>query len=385
LTAIGQGKGWEKEGHTMYDRSQFRRGLEVYDRNGEKIGDISDVGSNYLHLSTGFLGLGQDHYFPFSMVDRVDDRGAHLNATKSELASRDWSKPPVETPSTPISSGAATAAGMMGAASTAAASGIGGTTVTPEDVRGRNLCDVNGKQIGSISGVGRDYFHVITGLLGLGQDLYVPINAVDHCNQTCCYLSMTTEDVKGRGWTTRPTAETFAGAERAATAGRTCPPEAPRNVYRIPLREEELEVHRHREQVGEVIISKDVVEEQRTINVPVSHEEVRIERRAVRGGTGDVGPITDESTKETVRVPVYEERIDVEKHSRVAEEIVVSPEETTREERVTQTVRREVPHLSTTGEADEFVEGEETIEGKSAAERTAEDVTNQARKRAAGE
>ncbi len=366
----------------MYDRSQFRRGLDVYDRDGNKIGDISDVGPTYLKISTGFLGLGQDLYIPFSMVDRVNDQGAYLNATKNELTSGDYSKPPTE-----AAAAGAAGATMAGSTPSAAPAQPMSKTVTPEDVRGHNLCDVNGKQIGSISGVGRNYFHVVTGLLGLGQDLYVPIDAVDHCSRSCCYLNITADEVRSRDWTTRPAAEMTAGTERAAAAGR--PAETPRaaagTVYRIPLREEEIEVHRHREQVGEVIVSKDIVEEQRTINVPVSHEEVRIERHDVHGEAENVGPITNESASETIRVPVYEERIDVEKRPHVAEEIVVSPEETTRQERVTETLRREVPRVRTTGEADEYVEGEESIEGKPANERKAEEVDRERRQRRAGE
>jgi len=366
----------------MYDRSQFRRGLDVYDRDGNKIGDISDVGPSYLKISTGFLGLGQDLYAPFSMVDRVNDQGAHLNASKNELTSGSYSKPPVE-----AAAASAAGAAVAGATPPAAPAKPMGQTVTPEDVRGHNLCDVNGKPIGSISGIGRNYFHVVTGLLGLGQDLYVPIDAVDHCSSSCCYLNITTDELRSRDWTTRPAAETIPATERAATAGRPAEttPGPSGTVYRIPLREEEIEIHRHREQVGEVIISKDIVEEQRTINVPVSHEEVRIERHDVHGAAENAGPITNESASETIRVPVYEERIDVEKRPHVAEEIVVSPEETTRQERVTETLRREVPRVRTTGEADEYVEGEEKIEGKPAIEQKAEEANREIRQRRAGE
>jgi uncharacterized protein (TIGR02271 family) len=197
---------------------------------------------------------------------------------------------------------------------------------------------------------------------------------------------MTVDEMKTRGWTTRPAAA--AGGAAAAAAARPAapvPPEAARGVYRIPLREEEIDISRHREQVGEVIISKEVVEEQRTINVPVSHEEVRIERHMVTGAE-EAGPITDESVSQTIRVPVYEERIDVEKHPHVVEEVVVSPEETTRQERVSQTVRREVPRVRTTGQAGDYVEGEETIEGKTSdresVERVAEDVRQEQERRA---
>jgi uncharacterized protein (TIGR02271 family) len=203
---------------------------------------------------------------------------------------------------------------------------------------------------------------------------------------------MTVDEMKTRGWTTRPAAAAggaaAAGAAAAAPTARPAapvPPEAGYGAYRIPLREETVDISRHREQVGEVIVSKEVVEEQRTFNVPVSHEEVRIERRRVTGAE-EAGPITDESAAQTIRVPIYEERVDVEKHPHVVEEVVVSPEETTRQERVSQTVRREVPHVRTTGGAGEFVEGEEAIEGgtsdRESVEKVAEDVRREQERRA---
>ncbi len=374
----------------MFNRSQFRRGLDVFDRDGQKIGDVSDVGPNYIHVPTGFLGLGGDLYIPFSAVDRVTDQGAYLNVSKNDIPSRNWTTAPAAAAAgvTAREAAAPREAAPAGAMPSEAVPRARGATISPEEARGHNLCDVNGKQVGSIAGVGPSYFHVVTGLLGLGQDLYVPIDSIDYCSRDCCYLNIAADDIRAKGWTTRPGAE--APTERrmgaAGAPAREGVTEAERGgVYRIPLREETVEVSRHREQVGEVVISKEVVEEQRTIEVPVAHEEVRIERHPVTGEAArSEEPITDESARQTIRVPIYEERIDVEKHPHIAEEIVVSPEEVTRRERVTETVRREVPRMRTTGEAEEFVEGEETIEGKPA-ERTPEEIERERRQRRAGE
>ena len=49
----------------------------------------------------------------------------------------------------------------------------------------------------------------------------------------------------------------------------------------IRLHEERLNVDKERVQAGEVNVGKHVVEEEQSVEVPVSHEEVDIERRAV--------------------------------------------------------------------------------------------------------
>jgi len=56
---------------------------------------------------------------------------------------------------------------------------------------------------------------------------------------------------------------------------------------RIRTHEEELQAQPVTQQAGEVVITKDIVEETRTIEVPVRHEEIRIERRAVTDATAD--------------------------------------------------------------------------------------------------
>jgi len=177
---------------------------------------------------------------------------------------------------------------------------------------------------------------------------------------------VTTDQVRGQNWRDRPT------GTRTSAAGTTAAPlEGAQRTYRIPLREEEIDVHRHREKVGEVIISKEVVEERRTIDVPVQRDEVRIERRRFEGqDTGADTPIEAGTGEGPIRVPIYEERVDVSKHAHTVEEVVVSPEHITSEQQVTETVRREVPRVRTTGEAGEYVEGEEKFEEQSTTDRT---------------
>src|SRR3954451_23890551 len=70
----------------------------------------------------------------------------------------------------------------------------------------------------------------------------------------------------------------------------------------LKLREEQLDVSKESVQTGEVEVHKDVVEEQKTVHVPVTHEEVYVERRDVDDATADTTtPIGDD---ETIRVPI---------------------------------------------------------------------------------
>jgi len=107
---------------------------------------------------------------------------------------------------------------------------------------------------------------------------------------------------------------------------------------RIPVAEEQLVPEKHREQVGEVDVTKRVVEEQRTIDVPVSREQVNVERRAVNE---PVPPGAHPFQDQTIRIPVTEEEVTATKQPRVVGEVVVNRERVTEDVPVTGTVRRE--------------------------------------------
>src|ERR687893_23706 len=73
----------------------------------------------------------------------------------------------------------------------------------------------------------------------------------------------------------------------------------------IELREEELRV-----EAGEVRLRKEVVEENKTVDVPVTREEVVVEKRSVAGRRPASGQVGE---NEEISVPVMEEQVQVEK------------------------------------------------------------------------
>ncbi|HCI79232.1 MAG TPA: hypothetical protein DHW02_06055 [Ktedonobacter sp.] len=114
----------------------------------------------------------------------------------------------------------------------------------------------------------------------------------------------------------------------------------------MPLREEQLNVNKERVQAGEVQLHKDVVEEQKTVNVPVTHEEVYVERRPVTDGQVDNTPIGQD---ETIRVPVSEEQVEVTKTPVVTGEVAVGKRAVQENQQVSDTVRREEARLDESG------------------------------------
>lgn len=127
----------------------------------------------------------------------------------------------------------------------------------------------------------------------------------------------------------------------------------------IELHGEKLEVEKESEQVGEVIARKEVVTEQRTIEVPIRREEVVIERHPVPEGRQEVAPGDVEIREgEEIRIPVTEERVEVEKRPVVREEVTIGKRATEEEEQIQETLRKEKLRVEQEGQADVRSTGE---------------------------
>ena len=117
----------------------------------------------------------------------------------------------------------------------------------------------------------------------------------------------------------------------------------------LRLREEQLNVNKQRVQAGEVDLRKEVITEKKTVNVPVTHEEAFIERRAVTGAAAsDTTPIGE---GESIRVPLSEERVNVSKETVVTGEVSIGKRAVQETQKVTDTVRREEARVEQQGDA----------------------------------
>jgi len=114
----------------------------------------------------------------------------------------------------------------------------------------------------------------------------------------------------------------------------------------IQLREEELRVDKTPVRTGEVEVRKEVVTENRQIQVPVEREEVVIERRPARGSAA-----AGEMKAEEIRIPVSEEKVHVSKQTVAKEEVSVGKRKVTHHQSVGGTVRKEQLRVDKKGDA----------------------------------
>jgi hypothetical protein len=74
-------------------RTPIELGTTVYGSDGEKVGDVAEIQSDYIVIEKGFI-FTKDLYIPVATIASQDADGVRLSITKDEVENRDWSTPP---------------------------------------------------------------------------------------------------------------------------------------------------------------------------------------------------------------------------------------------------------------------------------------------------
>lgn len=141
-----------------------------------------------------------------------------------------------------------------------------------------------------------------------------------------------------------------AGTTGLGVARDTPQPRTATGEDRMTLSEEEMDVRKQQQRTGEARVAKHVETEHVRKEVPVTREEVEIERRPVQG---DRMGATGRMEEDEVRVPLTEEHAVVEKHTVPREEIVVRKRQVQDTETVETDLRREKADIDREGDVRE--------------------------------
>jgi uncharacterized protein (TIGR02271 family) len=107
----------------------------------------------------------------------------------------------------------------------------------------------------------------------------------------------------------------------------------------VPVIEERLNVSK-KTSITQYTITKDPITEKKTIEVPVTHEELIVEKRPPKDSTSSSaqGPV---KSKTEIKVPLNREEVEVTKEPFVKEEVVVRKKPVTETRTVSDTMRKE--------------------------------------------
>lgn len=219
---------------------------------------------------------------------------------------------------------------------------------------GDDVIGADNEKVGKIAEVQPGYVVVEKGFF-FPTDYYVPVSAISTVQDGRVYLNVARDVALQSGWDSPPTVESvpadatgavaydaaYRGEDRLVADYATSPGTIrdTEDEILVPVVEEELTATVRPVQAGSVRVEKDIVAEERTLEVPVTEERIRVERRIVDRpvAAGDANVLEET----VIEIPLYSEEVDVQKRARVAEEIVISKEAVQRTEEVTGTVRRE--------------------------------------------
>jgi uncharacterized protein (TIGR02271 family) len=289
------------------DLSGVRVGTDVFGSDGDKIGDVGEVGADYVLVRAGAF-TSTDLYIPMSALAGSDQNGLRLSVPASQVQTMGWDQSPTM--------------------------GMGSTTET--------TTSTGGVSVGSSD--------VSTEAAYTESAGATPGGYTDTTGATGGYTE-TTETTGTAGTSTGEYVDTTGAASASASDD---------DATRVRRYEEELQAQKVERQAGEVRVNKDVIEEEQTLEVPVTREQVQV--RSVTP-TEDVVDTSEAFQEGSISVPVREEDVELSKQTRVAEELEIQKQRVTETERVSDTVRKEVVDVEPGGDLD--VEGGSQTGGSS--------------------
>lgn len=117
----------------------------------------------------------------------------------------------------------------------------------------------------------------------------------------------------------------------------------------VQLHEEKLNINKEQIQSGEVVIRKEIITENKTVEVPVTREEVVIERHSVPKHSTNLVDGDFDNVQEVARIEVSEERLNIEKVPMIKEIVNIKKVEVTDNQKVTETLRHEEAEIREDG------------------------------------
>lgn len=303
------------------------------------------------------VGMFKNQVDAEKAIDRLKNAGFSENQIGVAMRDRAQQQELIEGTGTQAAEGAATGAigggvlggviGLLAGVGALAIPGVGPIIAggaLASTLAGAGIGAAAGGLIGALMGMGvpeEDARHFDEGFRAGGTLVTVDAGSREEAAREC--LRETGADL---GSASRSGQASTGQASTMSTGA--APAERSAGSSTVELREEELRIEKDQVQAGEVRLRKEVVTEQRTVEVPVTREEVVIERRPAASGREVGGNIDD---GEEIRIPLMEEEVRVEKSPVVREEVSLKKQQVQGTERVSETVRREEARIEQSGDA----------------------------------
>ena len=208
-----------------------------------------------------------------------------------------------------------------------------GSNINWNEVIKKEARGANNEDFGEVQDVSNGYVFVQKGIINK-EKFFIPQDKVQSFDGSVLRLGLSEDEVSNYQRDSFPTSSSPTQSESATTTSKGVEEEVT-----VPITEEKLEVNKRVEN-SQATITKEPVTETKTVEVPVTHEEVSIERRQPVGGQTEAsqGPVT---SKEEMEIPLKREQADVSKTPYVKEEVSIKKKPVTETKEVTEEVTSE--------------------------------------------
>lgn len=217
---------------------------------------------------------------------------------------------------------------------------------------GMAVLDMSGATVGIVEQVQASPDGQSYQLLLDGGQMVIEGTLVDSVRGDQVWLRMNTDTLDataGTGMRTEYIATASEGAQSTSATGSAVDTDADHIV--VERYEEDLVVNKRLTEVGQVSVTKRVVEEPQTVLVDIERQEWDVVRTDVERPwqQGDDAPRTE---GDTIIVPIIAEKLEVMRRRVVVGEVRLTKRVSTEQREITETVRREVVEVSGPGITD---------------------------------
>jgi uncharacterized protein (TIGR02271 family) len=199
----------------------------------------------------------------------------------------------------------------------------------------------NDEDLGEVKEIDGDYVLVQKGLINK-EKFYIPKNMVESYDGSVLRFNISKEVRNRFMGDSPPVADQYSSSyENADVTEKDTANVSKETDSRVPLIEERVNVSK-RESTEEATVTKEPVTQTKTVEVPVTHEEVTIEKRPPKDRK--YTSITSESpveSKTEIKIPLKREEVEVTKQPYLKEEVVVKKKPVTETRQVNEEVRSE--------------------------------------------
>ena len=196
---------------------------------------------------------------------------------------------------------------------------------------------------GEVQDIGQHYVQTQKGMVSK-EKFYIPKYLVQGFDGDTLWFNASENDLQGWKRDSAPDYNEYARYKESEGT----PSDA---ETRIPLIEERLNVSK-RTSTSEATITKEPVTETKTIEVPVTHEELTIERRSPSESSSATTTERPVQSKTDTKVQLTKEDVQVTKEPYVKEEVVVKKKPVTETKTVSDTLTSEKVNVSGAKEAE---------------------------------